>query len=171
MSSLTLCFNTTVYSLLRTMESCLNYKPERVGSVTVEDLRKDLFPEFSKIPPSQVTLQCIQDHNPISLTSFRVNVLPCFYFIIYLGVYMVVVYAINSRNQPYVSHCPCRNLYLGRRNTCRFTCGYALWLPQRVNLVNHRCVYSSQDWRVSKKISWMDEWSISDEWLWLIVMF
>ncbi|XP_053367370.1 kinesin-like protein KIF20B isoform X2 [Clarias gariepinus] len=35
------------------MESCLNYKPERVGAVTVEDLRKDLFTEFSKIPASQ----------------------------------------------------------------------------------------------------------------------
>uniref|UniRef100_A0A4W4G448 Kinesin motor domain-containing protein n=1 Tax=Electrophorus electricus TaxID=8005 RepID=A0A4W4G448_ELEEL len=30
------------------MESCLNYKPERVGAVIVEDLRKDLFAEFSK---------------------------------------------------------------------------------------------------------------------------
>lgn len=43
-------------SCLRTMESCLNDKPERVGSVTVEDLRKDLFTEFSKIHASQVTL-------------------------------------------------------------------------------------------------------------------
>jgi len=38
------------------MDSCLNNKPENVGSITVEDLRKDLFAEFSKL--SRVTL-CI----------------------------------------------------------------------------------------------------------------
>ncbi|KAL1264226.1 hypothetical protein QQF64_004581 [Cirrhinus molitorella] len=31
------------------MESCLNRKPERVGSITVEDLKKDLSAEFSKL--------------------------------------------------------------------------------------------------------------------------
>ncbi|XP_060716760.1 kinesin-like protein KIF20A isoform X1 [Tachysurus vachellii] len=35
------------------MESCLNSRPERVGCVTVEDLRKDLFEEFTQIPALQ----------------------------------------------------------------------------------------------------------------------
>ncbi|XP_073722890.1 kinesin-like protein KIF20B isoform X3 [Misgurnus anguillicaudatus] len=39
------------------MESCLNYKPERVGSVTVEDLRKDLFAEFSKLSRDSVSME------------------------------------------------------------------------------------------------------------------
>ncbi|KAI7797150.1 kinesin-like protein KIF20B isoform X2 [Triplophysa rosa] len=39
------------------MESCLNYKPERVGSVTVEDLKKDLFAEFSKLSRESVSLK------------------------------------------------------------------------------------------------------------------
>ncbi|XP_060795753.1 kinesin-like protein KIF20B isoform X2 [Neoarius graeffei] len=51
----------------RTMESCLNYKPERVGSVTVEDLRKDLFPEFSKIPPSQEPVFREKEHLQVYL--------------------------------------------------------------------------------------------------------
>ncbi|XP_062859907.1 kinesin-like protein KIF20B [Trichomycterus rosablanca] len=44
------------------MESCLNYKPERVGSVTVEDLRKDLFEEFSKIPATQAPVLLEKEH-------------------------------------------------------------------------------------------------------------
>ncbi|XP_051770957.1 kinesin-like protein KIF20B isoform X4 [Ctenopharyngodon idella] len=39
------------------MESCLNHKPERVGSITVEDLRKDLFSEFSKLSRDSVLLE------------------------------------------------------------------------------------------------------------------
>ncbi|XP_047673502.1 kinesin-like protein KIF20A isoform X2 [Tachysurus fulvidraco] len=35
------------------MESCLNSRPERVGCVTVEDLKKDLFVEFTQIPALQ----------------------------------------------------------------------------------------------------------------------
>ncbi|XP_067225354.1 kinesin-like protein KIF20B isoform X1 [Chanodichthys erythropterus] len=39
------------------MESCLNHKPEKVGSITVEDLRKDLFSEFSKLSRDSVLLE------------------------------------------------------------------------------------------------------------------
>lgn len=39
------------------MESCLNHKPENVGSITVEDLRKDLFAEFSKLSRDSVVLE------------------------------------------------------------------------------------------------------------------
>ncbi|XP_067285530.1 kinesin-like protein KIF20B [Pseudorasbora parva] len=39
------------------MESCLNNKPERVGSITVEDLKKDLFTEFSKLSRDSVLLE------------------------------------------------------------------------------------------------------------------
>ncbi|ROL48440.1 Kinesin-like protein KIF20B [Anabarilius grahami] len=39
------------------MESCLNNKPDRVGSITVEDLRKDLFSEFSKLSRDSVLLE------------------------------------------------------------------------------------------------------------------
>ncbi|XP_034165332.2 kinesin-like protein KIF20B isoform X1 [Pangasianodon hypophthalmus] len=49
------------------MESCLNYKPERVGSVTVEDLRKDLFTEFSKIPASQEPVFGEKEHLQVYL--------------------------------------------------------------------------------------------------------
>ncbi|XP_046710698.1 kinesin-like protein KIF20B isoform X2 [Silurus meridionalis] len=49
------------------MESCLNYKPERVGSVTVEDLRKDLFSEFSKIPASQDPVFVEKEHLQVYL--------------------------------------------------------------------------------------------------------
>ncbi|XP_053495871.1 kinesin-like protein KIF20B isoform X3 [Ictalurus furcatus] len=49
------------------MESCLNYKPERVGSVTVEDLRKDLFTEFSKIPASQEPGSVEKEHLQVYL--------------------------------------------------------------------------------------------------------
>ncbi|XP_017339812.1 kinesin-like protein KIF20B isoform X3 [Ictalurus punctatus] len=49
------------------MESCLNYKPERVGSVTVEDLRKDLFTEFSKIPASREPGSVEKEHLQVYL--------------------------------------------------------------------------------------------------------
>ncbi|MCI4384168.1 hypothetical protein PGIGA_G00035750 [Pangasianodon gigas] len=49
------------------MESCLNYKPERVGSVTVEDLRKDLFTEFSKISASQEPVFGEKEHLQVYL--------------------------------------------------------------------------------------------------------
>ncbi|XP_072524163.1 kinesin-like protein KIF20B [Salminus brasiliensis] len=49
------------------MESCLNYKPERVGSVIVEDLRKDLFAEFSKIPESQDSMLLEKEHLQVYL--------------------------------------------------------------------------------------------------------
>ncbi|KAK3559427.1 hypothetical protein QTP86_013498 [Hemibagrus guttatus] len=49
------------------MESCLNYKPERVGSVTVEDLRKDLFADFSKIPASQEPVFVEKEHLQVYL--------------------------------------------------------------------------------------------------------
>ncbi|XP_073774416.1 kinesin-like protein KIF20B isoform X1 [Danio rerio] len=39
------------------MESCLNHKPDRVDSITVEDLRKDLFSEFSKLSRDSVSLE------------------------------------------------------------------------------------------------------------------
>uniref|UniRef100_A0A673KRR5 Kinesin-like protein KIF20B n=1 Tax=Sinocyclocheilus rhinocerous TaxID=307959 RepID=A0A673KRR5_9TELE len=39
------------------MESCLNHKPGRVGSITAEDLRKDLFVEFSKLSRDSVLLE------------------------------------------------------------------------------------------------------------------
>ncbi|XP_050980520.1 kinesin-like protein KIF20B isoform X2 [Labeo rohita] len=39
------------------MESCLNHKPERVGSITVDDLKKDLFAEFSKLSRDSVSLE------------------------------------------------------------------------------------------------------------------
>ncbi|XP_058649058.1 kinesin-like protein KIF20B isoform X1 [Onychostoma macrolepis] len=38
------------------MESCLNHKPGRVGSITAEDLRKDLSIEFSKLSRDSVFL-------------------------------------------------------------------------------------------------------------------
>ncbi|XP_026132496.1 kinesin-like protein KIF20B isoform X1 [Carassius auratus] len=39
------------------MESCLSHKPGRVGSITAEDLRKDLFVEFSKLSRDSVLLE------------------------------------------------------------------------------------------------------------------
>ncbi|XP_016126109.1 kinesin-like protein KIF20B [Sinocyclocheilus grahami] len=39
------------------MESCLNHKPGRVGSITAEDVRKDLFVEFSKLSRDSVLLE------------------------------------------------------------------------------------------------------------------
>ncbi|XP_036405342.1 kinesin-like protein KIF20B [Megalops cyprinoides] len=39
------------------MESCFNYKVERVESVVVEDLKKDLFAEFSAIPSDSPLLE------------------------------------------------------------------------------------------------------------------
>uniref|UniRef100_W5KK23 Kinesin family member 20Bb n=1 Tax=Astyanax mexicanus TaxID=7994 RepID=W5KK23_ASTMX len=49
------------------MESSLNYKPERVGAVTVEDLRKDLFVEFSKIPTTQDSVLLEREHLQVYL--------------------------------------------------------------------------------------------------------
>uniref|UniRef100_A0AAR2LAE4 Kinesin motor domain-containing protein n=1 Tax=Pygocentrus nattereri TaxID=42514 RepID=A0AAR2LAE4_PYGNA len=49
------------------MEFSLNSKPERVGSVIVEDLRKDLFVEFSKIPPSQGPVVLEKEHLQVYL--------------------------------------------------------------------------------------------------------
>ncbi|XP_036428902.1 kinesin-like protein KIF20B [Colossoma macropomum] len=49
------------------MEFSLNYKPERVGSVIVEDLRKDLFVEFSKIPASQGSVVLDKEHLQVYL--------------------------------------------------------------------------------------------------------
>ncbi|XP_058263209.1 kinesin-like protein KIF20A isoform X1 [Hemibagrus wyckioides] len=49
------------------MESCLNYKPERVGSVIVEDLRKDLSAEFSKIPAAQEPVLVEKEHLQVYL--------------------------------------------------------------------------------------------------------
>ncbi|KAL7869066.1 hypothetical protein AOLI_G00130540 [Acnodon oligacanthus] len=49
------------------MEFSLNYKPERVGSVIVEDLRKDLFVEFSKIPASQGSVVLEKEHLQVYL--------------------------------------------------------------------------------------------------------
>ncbi|XP_043108946.1 kinesin-like protein KIF20B isoform X2 [Puntigrus tetrazona] len=39
------------------MESCIHHNPGRVGSVTAEDLRKDLFVEFSKLSRDSVLLE------------------------------------------------------------------------------------------------------------------
>ncbi|KAK1794517.1 hypothetical protein P4O66_010774, partial [Electrophorus voltai] len=52
---------------LKTMESCLNYKPERVGAVIVEDLRKDLFAEFSKVPTYQESVLLEKEHLQVYL--------------------------------------------------------------------------------------------------------
>ncbi|XP_026869238.2 kinesin-like protein KIF20B [Electrophorus electricus] len=49
------------------MESCLNYKPERVGAVIVEDLRKDLFAEFSKVPTYQESVLLEKEHLQVYL--------------------------------------------------------------------------------------------------------
>ncbi|KAL7857127.1 hypothetical protein SRHO_G00160260 [Serrasalmus rhombeus] len=49
------------------MEFSLNSKPERVGSVIVEDLRKDLLVEFSKIPPSQGSVVLEKEHLQVYL--------------------------------------------------------------------------------------------------------
>ncbi|XP_030630938.1 kinesin-like protein KIF20B [Chanos chanos] len=50
------------------MESCLNYKPQRVGSVVVEDLKKNLFSEFSKIPTeSQEAVLLEKEHLQVYL--------------------------------------------------------------------------------------------------------
>lgn len=39
------------------MDSCLNHKPDRVDSITVQDIRKDLFSEFSKLSRDSVSLE------------------------------------------------------------------------------------------------------------------
>ncbi|XP_051523488.1 kinesin-like protein KIF20B isoform X1 [Myxocyprinus asiaticus] len=49
------------------MESCLAYKPEKVGSITVEDLRKDLFSEFSKLSESRNSVLPEKEHLQVYL--------------------------------------------------------------------------------------------------------
>ncbi len=55
-----LCVCVCVFSVLaKMMESCLAGKPERVGPVEVEDIRRDLLGEFAALPAQVCVSVCL----------------------------------------------------------------------------------------------------------------
>lgn len=61
------CLHLMCLSVSKMMESCLAGKPERVGPVEVDDIRRDLLGEFAALPAQvgpPVCLQCWYQQGP-----------------------------------------------------------------------------------------------------------